>query len=50
MSSLNQDLVTFKASNDEVTLEVRLDHDTVWLNLNQLAQLFERTSLSSPVI
>ena len=42
MSSLKQDLVIFKTNNNEITLEVRLDHDTVWLNLNQLAQLFER--------
>ena len=42
MTTIQQDLVTFKIDNDEIQVDVKLDHDTVWLNLNQLAELFER--------
>jgi hypothetical protein len=29
----------------DISIQVRLDQDTVWLNLNQLSQLFERDKL-----
>jgi len=38
----NQDLVIFKTDAGDVYVDVKLEQDTVWLNLNQLSQLFER--------
>lgn len=32
----------YKSSNGETQLEVKFENDTVWLNLNQLAELFGR--------
>ncbi len=42
MNPLQQNLIIFKVDNGEVSVDVKLDNDTVWLNLNQLTQLFER--------
>lgn len=42
MNPLQQNLIIFKADNGEISVDVKLDQDTVWLNLNQLTQLFER--------
>jgi len=39
---LNKDLVIFKTHNGEVNVDVRLEQDTLWLSLNQLAEVFER--------
>ncbi len=36
------EIVLYKAVNGEATLEVRLEQDTVWLSLNQIADLFRR--------
>ncbi len=32
----------FESTNGEIQLQVALDHDTVWLNLEQMTALFER--------
>jgi prophage maintenance system killer protein/prophage antirepressor-like protein len=42
MTPTQQDLVIFKTDNDKIQVDVKLDQDTVWLNLNQLSALFER--------
>jgi DNA ligase (NAD+) len=42
MTASQQDLVIFKTDNNQIQVDVKLDQDTVWLNLNQLAALFER--------
>lgn len=42
MSNLDQDLIIFKTEAENISVDVKLEHDTVWLNLNQLAQLFEK--------
>lgn len=42
MSTLDQDLIIFKTEAENISVDVKLEHDTVWLNLNQLAQLFEK--------
>ncbi len=42
MTNPNQDLVIFKTDAGDVYVDVKLEQDTVWLNLNQLSQLFER--------
>ncbi len=36
------ELVVFEAKDGTIRLDVRLDAETVWLSLNQIAQLFER--------
>lgn len=35
-------IIIYQTPNGETSLAVKLDHDTVWLSLNQLATLFER--------
>jgi len=42
MDNSNQDLVIFRTNSGEISVDVKLNQDTVWLTLNQLAQLFER--------
>lgn len=42
MTTSQQDQVIFKTDNDKIHVDVKLDHDTVWLNLNQLSAMFER--------
>ena len=42
MTATQQDLVIFKTDNDKIQVDVKLNQDTVWLNLNQLSALFER--------
>ena len=42
MNEFPQDLIIFKTDSDEIQVDVKLDQDTVWLNLNQLSQIFER--------
>ena len=36
------EIVLYQAPDGSVSLDVRLDRETIWLNLNQLAALFER--------
>jgi hypothetical protein len=36
------DIVIYKAEDDQTTLEVTLEDQTVWLSLNQMASLFLR--------
>lgn len=40
--TLGGEIVLFQAPDGSVSLDVRLDRETLWLNLNQLAALFER--------
>lgn len=42
MSNPNQSLIFFKTFEGDIYVDVKLEQDTVWLNLNQLSQLFER--------
>jgi prophage maintenance system killer protein len=35
-------IIIYQTPNGETSLDVKLDHDTVWLSLNQLTALFER--------
>ena len=42
MSNNNQDIIIFKTENGKISLDVKLNQETVWLTLNQLCQLFER--------
>ncbi len=37
-----RDIVLFETEDKDVTIEVALDKDTVWLNRHQIAQLFDR--------
>lgn len=38
----SNDIVLFETSDDKIVLPVRMTGDTVWLNRNQMAELFER--------
>ena len=36
------EIVLFETSDNEIRLNVKVDHDTVWLNRNQMSELFGR--------
>jgi hypothetical protein len=36
------EVVLYQAPNGAVRLDVRLEQDTLWLNLNQISDLFDR--------
>ena len=36
------EIVLFETEDKEITLNVKVDQDTVWLNRNQMADLFGR--------
>jgi prophage maintenance system killer protein len=36
------EVVLFQAEDGVTSIDVQLDHETVWLNLNQMAELFQR--------
>jgi len=36
------DVIIYQARDGKTRLEVQLDHETVWLSLNQMAELFQR--------
>ena len=39
---ISKELVLFSSVDGDVTIDVQLNHDTVWLSLNQLSTLFGR--------
>ena len=41
-SSQDNEIILYQSENDNVKLEVRLENDTVWLNRQQIAILFDR--------
>ncbi|HLX54444.1 MAG TPA: RhuM family protein [Aquella sp.] len=38
----NEQLVLFNSQDGNVTIDVTVENDTVWLSINQLTQLFDR--------
>ena len=36
------EIVLFETGDKEIKLNVKVDHDTVWLNRNQMSELFGR--------
>ncbi len=38
----DNEIVLFETEDKEITLNVPVEHDTVWLNRNQMAELFDR--------
>ena len=36
------EIIIYRAEDNTVQLDVRMEHETVWLNLNQMAMLFDR--------
>ena len=38
----NSEIKIYKAEDGKTEIQVKLDHDTVWLNLMQLTELFQR--------
>jgi len=39
---LKGEVIIYKAKGGKTALEVKLEQETVWLNLNQMAELFDR--------
>lgn len=39
---MNDEIVLYRPNEDDTHIEVRIDGDTIWLSLNQIAQLFDR--------
>lgn len=39
---MNNEIVLFEADDKSITLSVMVDQETVWLNRNQMAELFDR--------
>jgi hypothetical protein len=39
---MKDEIILYQADNHSTKLEVRIDDETVWLSLNQIAQLFNR--------
>ena len=42
MSEKKNEIVIFETEDRRITLPVAVEQDTVWLNRNQMAELFER--------
>ena len=42
MNDQRGEIVIYQAKNGKTALEVKLQQETVWLNLNQLADLYDR--------
>ena len=42
MNELNEEIVIYKAKDGQSRLEITLREETLWLSLNQMAELFER--------
>jgi hypothetical protein len=42
MDTSRGEIVIYQAEDGATDLQVRLDRDTVWLSLNQMAELFQR--------
>ncbi len=42
MNSQNQDLILFKTDDHRIQVSVKVEKETLWLNLNQISELFER--------
>ena len=39
---MNNEIILFETKDKEIKLNVKVDQDTVWLNRNQMADLFGR--------
>jgi len=42
MKKANDYVVIFKTEDEKISVDVRFDEETVWLSLDQMADLFER--------
>ncbi len=42
MRQQDQEIIVFKTDNGKVSVDVKLEQDTLWLSLNQLCRLFEK--------
>jgi hypothetical protein len=43
MKNLNDHVVIFKTDDEKISVDVRFDEETVWLTLDQMAALFEKS-------
>lgn len=39
---LKNEIMLFETNDDQIKLSVPIDQETVWLNRNQMAELFDR--------
>ena len=39
---MKNEIVLFQSENKDITIPVSIDEETVWLNRNQIAKLFDR--------
>ena len=42
MKKSNDHVIIFKTDDEKISVDVRFDEETVWLSLDQMADLFER--------
>ena len=42
MKKSNDQIILFKTEDEKISVDVRFDEETVWLTLDQMAELFER--------
>lgn len=42
MSKTNNQIIIFKTKDEKISVDVRFEGETVWLSLDQMADLFER--------
>ena len=42
MNKSDNQIIIFKTENDKISINVRFDEETVWLTLDQMAELFDR--------
>jgi len=42
MKDLDNQIIIFKTEDEKISVDVRFDEETVWLTLDQMAELFER--------
>jgi len=42
MKKRDDAIILFKTEDEKISVDVRFDEDTVWLTLDQMAELFER--------
>ena len=38
----NKDIIIYESDTNEIELKIRLKEETLWLNLNQIAELFNK--------
>lgn len=50
MSENRTELMMYQTEDGQTKIDVRMENETVWLSLDQMAELFQRTNLRFPGI